>query len=156
MFRDAGSRMSVRDALTFPLIWSFRLFTSTFSREMVAGMEQAEWRLILLSRYICYLLSSVGMLSPSCLGYHTSANMLRSLMFLSGSTTSLFSGLSWAVSVSPLSPISLAARPSLTSATSLIHQPLARLSKCWSAFGADLRSILMAIHPKCGRTGLRF
>ena len=41
MFRNASSHTSERGALIFLLIWSFCLFTSTFSHMMVAGMEQA-------------------------------------------------------------------------------------------------------------------
>ena len=63
---------------------------------MVVGMEQGERRSVLLSRFVCYLLSSVGMISPSFLGFVICADMLRSLVFLSGLKTSLLSGLAWA------------------------------------------------------------
>lgn len=41
MFRNAGSHKSERGALMFLLIWSFCLFTSTFSHMIIAGIEQA-------------------------------------------------------------------------------------------------------------------
>lgn len=41
MFRNAGQNTSERGVLMFLLIWSFCLFTSTFSHMMVAGIEHA-------------------------------------------------------------------------------------------------------------------
>ena len=116
-------------------------------------MEQGGRRSVLLSRFVCYLLSSVGMVSPSFLGFVICADMLRSLVFLSGLTTSLLSGLAWA-RVLPLTYSIGSMAVARLANTSVTCAPLELLG-IKAPSEADLWSIATAIHPKCGRTGLR-
>lgn len=120
---------------------------------MVVGIEQGGRRSVLLSRFVCYLLSSVGMISPSFLGFVICADMLRSLVFLSGLTTSLLSGLAWA-RVLPLTYSIGSTAVARLANTSVTYAPLELLG-IKAPSEADLWSIATAIHPKCGRTGLR-
>lgn len=93
MFRNAGSHTSERGALMFLFIWSFCLFTSTFSHMMVAGMEQAGTAVNLTQ--LLYMLSLIFSGYVFLLQFPASdisANILRTLAFLSSPTASLLSG----------------------------------------------------------------